>query len=694
MRLRCAVSALAFVLLGCGDNNHIGGGHLLISPSTGLRTNETGASAMFTVALTREPTTDTQVAISSFDLAEGTVSPSMLTFTPADYDVPQEVIVKGVDDDRADGNRAFTVRVDGGHLGIVDLSISNDDDDMAGFLVSPIVGLETSEGGQQASFTVRLLSQPSSGVTIPLHSSDPTEGVTDQTSLVFTQDAWNVDQVVTVTGISDSSSDGNTPYSIVLAPAMSNDPVYQGLDPDDVLLMNLDASVNGVTVTPTGGLVTSEAGTTATISVSLQMQPTADVTFSVVSTNTSEAMVSTAQLVFTPQNWNVVQAITVTGANDFVVDGAQPFMVQLGAATSTDPVFSGIDPPDVSGTNTDDDTIGVNVTSGATPLQTSESGGTASFTVTLNSQPTANVSIGISTTDSTEGTALPTPLVFTPTDWNQPHTVTVAGVDDTIPDGDQSYTVVLAATTSADPLYNGVNAPDLAAVNHDNDMAGITVTPLAVTVSEFGDSAFFSIVLTSPPTANVTIGLTSSDTTEATVSPSSVTFTPQNWNVPQQVIVTGVNDNIADGNINFTIVTAPAVSGDAAYNLLDAADVSGVNQDNDGATVEVKSQPVLRVSENGTTATFGVRLTVAPTASVTCTLQSSDTTEGTVAPTSLTFTPANFGTYQTVTVTGVDDPDVDGDIPFTIIMFPCTSSDPAYNGSNPRDVPALNRDND
>jgi len=693
MRLRCAVSALAFVVLGCGDNNHLGGGHLLISPNTGLRTNEAGASTMFTVALTHAPTDDDHIAVSSFDLAEGTVSPAMLLFTPEDYDVPQAVIVTGVDDDRADGNRAFTVRVDGGHIGIVDLSISNDDDDTAGFLVSPIVGLETSENGEKASFMVRLLSQPSASVTIPIASSDLSEGVADQTSLQFQPETWNVDQVVTVTGVSDGQSDGSTPYSIMLAPAMSTDLVYKGLDPDDVLLVNLDASVNGVTVTPTAGLQTTEAGGSASISVVLQTQPTANVTFGVASNDTTEATVSTPQLVFTPQNWNTPQTITVTGANDFVVDGAQPFMVQLGPATSTDPVFAGIDPPDVSGSNADNDTIGINVTTGATPLQTTESGGTASFSVTLNSQPTATVQINVSSSDTTEGTAFAN-LVFTTTDWNQPHTVTVTGVDDSIIDGDQSYSVVLATATSADALYNGLDPADVAAVNHDNDLAGFTVTPLAVTVSEFGDSDFFTIVLNSPPTANVTIGLTSSDTTEANVSPSSLTFTPQNWNVPQQVIVTGVNDNIADGNINFMIVTAPAVSTDPAYSQLDAPDVSGVNLDNDGATVEVKSQPVLRVSENGTTATFSVRLTVAPTANVTCTLQSNDTSEGTVAPMSLTFTPANFGTYQTVTVTGVDDAIVDGDIPFTILMFPCTSSDPAYNGNNPRDVPALNRDND
>jgi hypothetical protein len=88
-----------------------------------------------------------------------------------------------------------------------------------------------------------------------------------------------------------------------------------------------------------------------------------------------------------------------------------------------------------------------------------------------------------------------------------------------------------------------------------------------------------------------------------------------------------------------------------------------------------------------------VRLTTAPTAPVTCTLQSSDITEGLASPTSLVFTPASFG-FQTVTVSGVDDSIVDGDVLFTVILNACTSTDPSYSGSNPRDVSAINRDND
>ena len=51
-------------------------------------------------------------------------------------------------------------------------------------------------------------------------------------------------------------------------------------------------------------------------------------------------------------------------------------------------------------------------------LATTEAGGTATFTVVLNTQPTADVTIALSSSDTTEGTVGPASLVFTTANWN------------------------------------------------------------------------------------------------------------------------------------------------------------------------------------------------------------------------------------------------------------------------------------
>ncbi|MFN7982693.1 MAG: hypothetical protein U0Q11_12610 [Vicinamibacterales bacterium] len=111
-----------------------------------------------------------------------------------------------------------------------------------------------------------------------------------------------------------------------------------------------------------------------------------------------------------------------------------------------------------------------------------------------------------------------------------------------------------AAATGGDLNYSGLNASDVTVTNGDNDSAGITVTPTSgLTTTEAGGIATFTMVLTSQPTANVTpIGLSSSNTAEGTVSPSSVTFTSGNWNTPQTVTVTGVDDFLVDGAVAFS----------------------------------------------------------------------------------------------------------------------------------------------
>ncbi len=103
----------------------------------------------------------------------------------------------------------------------------------------------------------------------------------------------------------------------------------------------------------------------------------------------------------------------------------------------------------------------------------------------------------------------------------------------------------------------------------------VTETNGDTSVAENGTAAAttdtFSIVLDSQPSSDVVFNVASGDTGEATVSPSTVTFTNANWNVPQVVTVNGVIDNIADGNQNtlVTISVNDTLSDDAFDNLSD-----------------------------------------------------------------------------------------------------------------------------
>jgi hypothetical protein len=117
---------------------------------------------------------------------------------------------------------------------------------LPGATVTPTSGLVTTEAGGTATFTVRLNSVPTAPVTIPIASSDTTEGTISPASLLFAADQTALNpQTVTVTGQSDAVSDGDVGYTIVLGVAASADLGYIGVNPPDVSVTNLD----GATVT-------------------------------------------------------------------------------------------------------------------------------------------------------------------------------------------------------------------------------------------------------------------------------------------------------------------------------------------------------------------------------------------------------------------------------------------------------------
>src|SRR5205814_5046570 len=127
--------------------------------------------------------------------------------------------------------------------------------------------------------------------------------------------------------------------------------------------------------------------------------------------------------------------------------------------------------------------------------------------------------VPVSSSDLTEGTVSPGSLTFTAANWNVAKTVTVTGVDDFVKDGNIGYSIVLAAATSTDPNYSGVNPPDVAVTNTDNDVAGFTVAPTSGLVrTGTGGTASFTGVLSGQPCANVVVPVSSSDLTSGTAS--------------------------------------------------------------------------------------------------------------------------------------------------------------------------------
>jgi len=380
--------------------------------------------------------------------------------------------------------------------------------------------------------------------------------------------------------------------------------------------------------------------------VRLSSQPAATKTVKVdvASSDTTEGTVSPAQLTFTDSDWNAEQTVTITGVADNLSDGDQSYAILLSDNVSTDTRYQYVDPPDVTLKNLDLTDKGSFYVS-AVSNDTDESTSTATFTVRLSSQPAATktVKVDVASSDTTEGTVSPAQLTFTDSDWNAEQTVTITGVADNLSDGDQSYAILLSDNVSTDTRYQYVDPPDVTLKNLDlTDKGSFYVSAVSNDTDESTATATFTVRLSSQPAATKTVkvDVASSDTTEGTVSPAQLTFTDSDWNAEQTVTITGVADNLSDGEQSYAILLSDNVSTDTRYQYVDPPDVTLKNLDLTDKGSFYVSAVSNDTDESSATAIFTVRLSSQPAASKTVKVDvaSSDTTEGTVSPAQLTFT--------------------------------------------------------
>ncbi|MDT0605636.1 gliding motility-associated C-terminal domain-containing protein [Croceitalea rosinachiae] len=679
-----------------------------VTPTLGT-TTEAGGTATFTFTLDSEPTAAVTIPITGFDGTEGS-GPASIELDATNWDTGVDLLVTGLDDEIDDGNQTYTLNTGNPTSGdanydllgagdVDNLDITNTDDDSVGINVIPTSGTTTEAGGT-ATFTFTLDSEPTAAVTIPITGYDGTEG-SGSASVELDATNWDTGVDLVVTGVDDVIADGNQTYTLITGNPTSGDATYNllgGAAVDNLDMTNTDDDVAGINVTPTSG-TTTEAGGTATFTFTLDSEPTAAVTIPITGYDGTEGSGS-ASVELDATNWDTGVDLVVTGVDDVIADGNQTYTLITGNPTSGDATYNllgGAAVDNLDMTNTDDDVAGINVT--PTSGTTTEAGGTATFTFTLDSEPTAAVTIPITGYDGTEGSGSAS-VELDATNWDTGVDLVVTGVDDVIADGNQTYTLITGNPTSGDATYNllgGAAVDNLDMTNTDDDVAGINVTPTSGTTTEAGGTATFTFTLDSEPTAAVTIPITGYDGTEGSGS-ASVELDATNWDTGVDLVVTGVDDVIADGNQTYTLITGNPTSGDATYNLLGGAAVDNLdmtNTDDDVAGINIDNTTD-RTTEIGGTATFEFTLDTSPLANVTIPLSGYDTSEGS-GPNEVVLTSANWQTGVQITVIGIDDLIDDGDITYTIDTGDVSSSDSAYDVLTGSDVPQLqivNEDND
>ena len=479
------------------------------------------------------------------------------------------------------------------------------------------------------SFSIQLPSKPSAPVTVHITVSDNTEIGVNEVEITIDPEDWDKPHTVTISGVSDGIADGDQISNITLT-TESEDPNYDGLKDDTIRITTVDDDTCQGSNCP----ITCEEGKTP-----------------------SDC----------PDN-----------------------MVCKGGIC---------EPP-----------AGLNITLNGTPEVHESPDSTFTFDIQLPSKPSAPVTIHIAVSDDTEIGVSVTEITITPEDWDQPHTVTISGVSDGIVDGDQISGITLT-TESDDTDYNGITDDTVQITTVDDDTcvgddcpitceegktpsdcpstmvckSGICQLPATLNITLHGtpevhessdSTATFDVSLPTKPTAPVTIHVTVSDDSEIGVDVTEITIDPEDWDKPHTITVSGVSDNIVDGN-QISIISLEAESEDPDYNGLTNDTLHITTVDDNTATLQIDSTAET-LSENGETTTFTFQLTSRPQAPVTVNLSSSNPSLAVNEPTTITINPEDWDKPITVTLATVDDEIADGTRTAQITLT-TTSADPNYN---------------
>ena len=177
--------------------------------------------------------------------------------------------------------------------------------------------------------------------------------------------------------------------------------------------------------------VEEEDTTGGSYTVALSAQPTANVTVTVEGHSDTDVILTPdpPTLVFTMMNWETAQTVTVTAGND--ADTADDTVTLTHSVASTDTGYHGITIDSVDVTVTDNDSPSMTVTPSPPSMLFVDEGGTATYTVKLDTAPTGDVTVAIASDDTGAATVSPaSPDLHVPRTGTTPQTVTVTGVED------------------------------------------------------------------------------------------------------------------------------------------------------------------------------------------------------------------------------------------------------------------------
>ena len=556
-----------------------------IGSRTSLTTSEAGDSLTFGVRLNSQPTAAVTLDLGISDSAEAQFVSSegytdSLTFSTTNWDTYQIVTIEGIDDGEDDGNEIYTVSVE-----VNSASAATYDADPTFFAVT----------NQEGEFVGNITEVTSDSTIIASVVTDtvvnPTEGETAQVEFILSE-AAATDLTLQYLVFTKTADEADFNFTGEDFTAIREVTIAAGLTSATVDFSTIDDLIDEadetfeVALLPSEDyrisanlLVTSQFDSTSDTEIAIQIDPTENVS--------SLTLVAGSTLEFGDNEIVVIETDTeINNASATNVPITLPTRGKTELEADTDFVVSADTATTIS------------------EFQTAESQTALNLVVIENVLEALRVGISDPNVDSLfleEGTIIELSggaIIEVNADTtiiNDPDGSTLLLFNITDDSPVQSRTAIQSGETSVTTFTSiggNENVDSTATLTIvDNDDAGLTFTQNGTSTDEAGTTEpTIDVVLDTQPQESVFVYLASSDSSEALLSDEDgetdasfveLIFTPENWNTSQQVTVTGVDDDVEDGEVDYNVLTN-IVSADYEYNedtvnILLTSDVTNVS---------------------------------------------------------------------------------------------------------------------
>jgi hypothetical protein len=336
---------VAAVTVAITDRTTPAGVHI-VETGSATHVTEGGAGDTYTVVLASRPQAAATIHITTD--AQTTVAPSQLVFTSGNWRDARVVAVSAVDDRRAEGDHASTIRhrstsadpaYDG--ISIRDVVAFITDNDRAGVSISTH-HIDMVEGDDGAGYTLALESEPATEVLVRVSTDGLT--VASPSEVRFTPTDWQTPRWVSI-AVDDDANPQGTRVSTVRHSVESGDVHYQAVSVDAVSVTVYDNDRADVIVSSRVEPITTPDGSTS-FSVRLTSRPRGDVVIPLhISSDLCRLDLDAVRL--TRDTWQEGVQVMVSANVGAFWRGEAQVIIALGPTSSSDPHYDGRDPEDV-----------------------------------------------------------------------------------------------------------------------------------------------------------------------------------------------------------------------------------------------------------------------------------------------------------------------------------------------------------